>query len=60
MTQKNLTNKELSAFGYDACKKMGNLESYMLMMNRGGSGGYKEHHLAKARESDLRVRGDEK
>ena len=39
----------LTSMGFDRAREFGLLGSYMQMMNRGGSGGYKPHYIAAAK-----------
>ncbi len=49
--QIRLNDIQLSALGFDAANRFGRLGSYMEMMNRGGSGGYKKSWVLAAKKN---------
>ncbi len=44
-----LRDRYLGSMGFDRARKMGLLGSYMEMMNRGGSGGYRKEWIVAAK-----------
>lgn len=52
MSEASKQEIELVCMGYDKAASRGREAEYMLMMNRGGSGGYTPKHIADAKARD--------